>query len=205
MYGSAALTAVSCSGTLSVENNPPPASNLDVMVSLTKKIVQSYGKEGYLLPGDICVVQFVETGNVPFVEHAFLESLGKMPVRLYEAAQPKQNAVSMTVQPSRVNVSYESTFRDGFFGTKYVVRVVTVGLSTKIVQQPQGSVIFSGIRTEQWRDTVSADAIQRIESPLIKTTQAPLPEESLVERFIEPVVILTATGVIIYLFYTVRS
>lgn len=175
------------------------------MVVLTQNIVKSFVRDGYLVPYDTCWAQFSQMENVLFVENALLESLRKIPVYVYETAPQRNNFVSIAIQPSRIDVTYERMFREGLFGPKYVGRVVTVELSAKIVQQPRGTVHFSGSRRDEWRDTVSVSSVEKLESPFIKATQANVPDDTLVERFLEPIVVLVTTGIIVYLFYTVRS
>jgi hypothetical protein len=211
LSGSAILSIPSCSSSLSIEHSELPPTNLEILVDLTKKIAQSFVRDKYISSQDTCSVQFSQIEGLRFIENAFLESLGNIPVytRLSDGQTHGsfglRNSVSMAIQPSRVDVMYEKVFRDGFFGEKKVVRVVTVELSTKIAEQPRGNVRYSGGRSEQWRDTVLFSTIEKLESPLITVTQASVPSQTLLDRLVEPIVVLAATGVVIYLFYTVRS
>jgi len=205
LYAGAVVSVFSCNGSLPVDHTKSPAPNLDVMVGLTRNIVRSFVRDGYLLPYDTCWTQFSQMENVLFLENALLESLRNIPVFVSETLPQPSRYVSVAIQPSRVDVTYERAFREGLFGPKYVGRVVTVELSAKIVQHPRGMVHFSGLRREEWRDTVSVSSIEELESPFIKVTQAHVPTETLLDKFLGPIVVLATTGIIVYLFYTVRS
>src|ERR1043166_2546268 len=67
------------------------------------------------------------------------------------------------------------------------------------------SDLYTGSPSAQSADTVAVDEVQGLELAAAKTTHGELPSESFLDRVLEPVVIIGATGVSIYLFFHVRS
>lgn len=178
---------------------------MEIMSRLTQKIVHTIIQDADITSRDTCEIHFARIENLEFLEHAFIETLQQLfpYVRVHSPAS--EHSVRLDVQPSRADVVYEKTFQEGLFDEKKAVRVISVEFSAKVVKKPEGNVVFAGVRKEQFRDTVHLSSIDRLESPILKATQASLPSGSLFDRFVEPLVVLAATGVVIYLFFTVRS
>ena len=70
---------------------------------------------------------------------------------------------------------------------------------------PFGEILSSKSISEEISDTVSVDDISTVEDPNINITHAELPTEPFIDKFVEPFVIIGATGVAVYLFFHVRS
>ena len=96
-------------------------------------------------------------------------------------------------------------FRKGLFGKKYVNRSVKVSMQAQVIESETGNVLLSRHFTDEFHDTVVVDNVNLLEDENIPMTRAKLPDESLIDRFIEPIVIIGATGVAVFLFFHIRS
>lgn len=175
------------------------------MVRLTGTLAQTIRQESGIAANDTCVLRFTRDESLGFLEHSFVEALRNVPVYVRETAAESAGLRVCEVQPVRADVTYERVFREGWFTERKVIRSVVVEISFKILRTPGGDVVASGLRSERFRDTIRVRDIERIETPIVKATHAELPSGSLFERLVEPLVILVSAGVVIYLFYTVRS
>jgi len=175
------------------------------MARLTQKIAQGLVQDSHLSSNDTCSVLFVRTDELQFLEHAFMQAIGQSCSAVGFSANEPRASVTFEVQPSRALLRYENMFRDGLFGEKKVERLITIEFSSKVLKNRLGEVAFAGLREETFRDTVTVQTIEFLSSPGIKATYATLPSETFFDRIIEPLVIVGATGVLIYLFFTLRS
>ncbi|MBI1806362.1 MAG: hypothetical protein HYR76_04850 [Ignavibacteria bacterium] len=106
---------------------------------------------------------------------------------------------------AEMRVRYEDVFRNGMFGSKKVRRTISVGVSVESMNTKTKEVLFSGFLRKEVSDTVAVDDIPTLELASAKSTHAELPPETTFDRIVEPFVIIGATGVIVYLFFHVRS
>jgi hypothetical protein len=105
----------------------------------------------------------------------------------------------------QLNVRYNNMFKDGIFGAKHVEREVSVQYSSDLRNQLTDEILSSGTHSRMYTDTVAVDDIGSIENESINVTRGELPSEAFLDRFIEPFVIIGATGVAIYLLFHIRS
>lgn len=189
---------------MSVVQNSPP-TNIEVISQLTQRIAQSLVREAKITTRDTCNVKFINADNLQFLEHTFMKSLQQLTSFVTANLDKTEHSVNFEIQPSQAFVQYNNMFREGFLGEKKVERMITVELSAKIVRNQSGDILFAGMKQEQFRDTVNVELIEHLESPAVKATHAVLPSETFFDRIMEPLVIITATGILIYLFFTVRS
>ncbi len=95
--------------------------------------------------------------------------------------------------------------RPGFFSDRLVDRTVTLVLWGKIVDRTTGQLLVGETWREQYTDTVLVDDLERLETPGVPATRGVLPAEGLFSSWVEPLIILGAVGVAVYLLFTSRS
>src|ERR1051326_1911277 len=109
------------------------------------------------------------------------------------------------IHPVNFTVHYDEMFRDGFLGSKKTRRTVSVELACLLTNPLTGEVFYSGSPKGESTDTVSVESLPALESPDLKSTHGEVPSETFLDRIIEPVVLIGATGVAVYLFFHIRS
>jgi len=95
--------------------------------------------------------------------------------------------------------------RPGLFSARLVDRTVTLALWGKIVDRTTGRLLVGQTWREQYTDTVLVDDLEQLETPGVPATRGVLPPEGLFSSFLEPLIILGAVGVAVYLLFTSRS
>lgn len=99
------------------------------------------------------------------------------------------------------NVSYPEMFRNGFLGTYYAKRKVSLS----------GNFILSNFKTKSENfsysitDTVKADGIKEIENAAFPFTHGEIPAEPFFSSLLEPAVAIGAAATAVVLFFTIRS
>ncbi len=96
-------------------------------------------------------------------------------------------------------------FRESFLGETKTNRTVTVSLPFLAKDVQSNSVLQSGTLLYNYSDTVSTGMIPLLEQQGNPSTHAPIPERDFFDRMLEPLIIIGATGVAVYLFFHVRS
>jgi len=88
---------------------------------------------------------------------------------------------------------------------KFIEREAVVNVSGKVYRGSDGKVLWGNNLVCTKRDTVRFDDIHTLENPNIKLTHAYLPDEGIFSSIIEPLLVIAASAIIIFLFFTVRS
>lgn len=95
--------------------------------------------------------------------------------------------------------------RPGLFSARLVDRTVTLALWGKIVDRTSGRILVAETWREQYTDTVCVEDLERLETPGVPATRGVLPAEGLFSSFLEPLILLGAVGVAVFLLFTSRS
>lgn len=108
-----------------------------------------------------------------------------------------------SVRGLTLTVEYRDIRRTGFFSGAVVDRVVTAAFTSEITDGD--TVVFTGTTAGSITDTVDESRIEELESRSMDFTRGDIPDLRSFDRFIEPFVIIGATGAAILLFFQVRS
>ncbi|HEY6192019.1 MAG TPA: hypothetical protein VI215_06785 [Bacteroidota bacterium] len=185
---------------------PHSKSNLEVMQSLLGRITQELLGHSRLHAGDTILFRMGAAEDGWIVQNALTASLASSgyPVFLRRDSV-RQGGPSLLVHSAELRVMYEDMYHDGFLGTRKVRRTVSAAVTCELLRPETGELVYTGSPSAQSADTVAVDEVQGLELAAAKTTHGELPSESFLDRVLEPVVIIGATGVSIYLFFHVRS
>ncbi|HUI11675.1 MAG TPA: hypothetical protein VL221_15175 [Bacteroidota bacterium] len=104
-----------------------------------------------------------------------------------------------------MRVRYTNLRRSWMFGPHLVDRSVTLTARTRLADRLEGRVLESGEHTASFTDTVAVDAVQDLEQAAIPVTKGVLPGEDFFSGIAEPLVVVGAVAVAIFLLFTVRS
>ena len=107
-------------------------------------------------------------------------------------------AVSMSVR-------YTNVRKEGFFGSRVLDRSIVLAARMRIVDRMKGTVLTSGERQAEFADTVAVSGIEGLEQASIPATRGSVPPEDFLSGIAEPLVIVGAIAVAIFLLFTVRS
>ena len=116
---------------------------------------------------------------------------------------PQDVEVSASVED--VTVSYGDPFSDGFFSPRKCQRNLDLRLTLTAKQCRGGKILWAGDEPASLTDTVNVADVPLLEQSTEHIAKGIHPQRSILERLIEPFIIVGATGVAIYLFFTIRS
>lgn len=177
-------------------------TNLDVIRSLAKQIAVDAVRQTKIdTSGNVDLSVFPKE-TAWYVESSVgegLQSLG-FGVR-QDTAAPLAAAFSL----SDAWVEYSNVRKDGLFGSKLVDRKVGIQLTSKFTDRKTGSILWASGKTQSAVDTIELSEINRVENPTIAFTRGTLPRESFFSNFAEPLILLGAIAVAVFLLFNVRS
>jgi hypothetical protein len=106
-----------------------------------------------------------------------------------------------------LKLNYKSPEKWSFRYPKKINREAIVKLHIKILLiTPQNTqLLWSGILENNLIDEIPSQELKNIEYSHLKFTQAAVPNVSIYNHILEPLIIIGSTGWIIYLFYSFRS
>jgi len=102
-------------------------------------------------------------------------------------------------------VEYFDIRRDGLFGSRIVDRSVTLILNVRVVDLTTGNVMLRQERQATYRDVLMLDDVTRVEHANLPETHGELPAEGFFSSAVEPVLVVAAVALAVFLLFTVRS
>ncbi len=97
-----------------------------------------------------------------------------------------------------------SSIRYARSGRRHVNRIIEMDLGYVLVSQG-GEVMSDGTCSKSHEDRIGRNRIESVENDAIPMTKGQRPRRSWIRRYAEPIVVGAATGVAVYLFFSVRS
>jgi hypothetical protein len=101
-------------------------------------------------------------------------------------------------------VRYGRAFRENILGERKAERTISTVISAN-VRSLLAEVLFAGNLSRTSRDTISVSDIPDLENSSVPFTHGEAPEGGVFDNILAPAIILGASAVVIYLFFTVRS
>ena len=104
-----------------------------------------------------------------------------------------------------LKTNYKDIFSSSFLGSKKVKRKVEVKYFNKIIDNNTDVEIYSNTINESYEDDFLLDNLKQVENSSYDFAKGQLPEESLLDKVLIPVVVVGASAVAIILFFVIRS
>jgi hypothetical protein len=115
------------------------------------------------------------------------------------------SALSVRISSFKSNIIYGSQFRESLFSPSKTERQVQVQVGFSLTDNISKEILFNSLFQSTIKDTIFVNMISNVEDQSISLTIASLPAGNYLDRLVEPILILGATGAAVYLFYHVRT
>ena len=201
----AAILFCSCSRPELMKESNSPKTNIEVMENLSRVLALTLAHQTDMVAHETCAVRAVRVNEFDVITQGFLEGLSEFPCVTLTDSLYTPSSKSIEVRPLNAFVRYSNAHRTGFFGTKKVERTVSVQLSIMMTHPRTGVVIFAGILSDYRSDSIAVEMINQVETPSLSFTKGELPQDAFFDRILEPIIVIGATALVVYLFFTVRS
>ncbi|HEX7572828.1 MAG TPA: hypothetical protein VF514_07020 [Bacteroidota bacterium] len=104
-----------------------------------------------------------------------------------------------------MHVHYSNLRREGIFGSRVLDRMIVLQARLRLVDRVAGTVGSSGERMAVFSDTIGLSQVERIEHAAVPVTRGTIPPEDFFSGIVEPLIMVGAVAVAIFLLFTVRS
>jgi hypothetical protein len=205
LFGSIALLSISHPAVRAQSEAP---TNLEVIQTLVRDATKELLVRSKLEPGSIELKSAVGSGDRWIALHAITGALTDAGFTVYDSSSAVEHdarPAAIEVEAASYRVEYQDAHRSGLLGEKRVQRRVQIEIAMKATRRLTRDIVFSDLIIKNRTDTVRVDAIEFLETPGISSTRGMLPNEPFLDRIVEPLVIVGATGVAIYLLFNVRN
>jgi hypothetical protein len=179
-------------------------TNLEIFQMQLSSMAREAVHEGSLGGDRSLRLNFRNPDSGWLAQNTILEALKEMGYNLFIGSSDSQRSSTLDVGLLEMKVSYGPAFRDTFLGKRKTPRTVKTSLSANL-RAPNDEILFAGILSRSFTDTVRASDIHDLENPAQRITQGEAPADGFFDNVIEPLVIIGASAVAVYLFFTVRS
>jgi len=155
-----------------VKNIPPDIDSINLQLTLG---------DSYSLFGNRIISNLISSGKI--------------------ISEENKNAVKVNYVIDDADVSYGEIFRDGWFGSYYVLRTVSLKGNFLI----HGSSSYFDEFYFSFNDSIKYDDINSIENNSYPFTKGEIPSEPFFSGLFEPLVAIGTAAVAVILFFTIRS
>lgn len=180
-----------------------PKKNLEVIQELSKNVYDSLFSQIGFSAGDSITLVVKPSPDYWIVEHNILQGLIKKNKLCLLPDTNLSTVTTIELAIIKMDVRYESIFRQTFLSQKQVVRVVELTVSSKVTKDR--NLIAIKTFDQHNKDTVALESINQLENEHILSTKGVLPADAILDRVLSPVIITSSVAVIVYLFFTLRK
>jgi hypothetical protein len=175
------------------------------MQTLLGTIARDLGSRSGMRPGDTVDIRMRPEADGWITREAMTSAFRESGFQVFVGNDSsRRGGFQVQLHSSDLHVRYDDLHHDGFLGAAKVRRTVSAGVLCEITRAA-GEVVFSGSPSLEASDTVAADEISALELASAKATHAELPPERFLDKVLEPLIIIGATGISVFLFFHVRS
>lgn len=180
-----------------------PADNLQVILQLFDRAACRVAEQ---ISHERAAAIFVQAASPPSPEERFFSSRlvtilnDTLPVPIFTEPVELLKTVALTHQLHRCQVVYRS-----LSNRRLVYRHASVLIEFEAHDAATRQMLFQKIWEESAADTVAEKSLPRLENVNLPFTVGKWEKRETGLRWLEPVLITSATGIIVYLFYALRS
>ena len=133
----------------------------------------------------------------------FIQGLSERRVLLF--LQPDSTTMTLELSVRESSVLYGEVFSESFLGERKSERTIVLTLFAVFVSHVDGKVIETKQISMINKDTVAFSSINELNDNSFPFSRYKVPEVSFFDSIVEPAIVTIASGVAIYLFFTIRS
>lgn len=181
--------------------HPPTASNREIFYRLSDSLLTQAA-------GDLNVFRSMtvtasQDAFSSFFYPIFVQVLASRSLPVYIQSDSSEAVLQLTVR--QCSVIYSDVFSETIFGSRKTERSLNLSVTGTVLSSADGKVIWTKQFSAAYADTVNLRETDGLASGSPPLTAFIPPELSLFDSILEPAIVTIASGVAIYLFFTIRS
>ncbi len=180
-----------------------PVDNLTILNNMASTVVQKVIDK---LSPDSSASVLIHSQSLQHIgnwwlENWFVKNLSQQGLsKIYINQMDSSTMLVVEFQILDLGVKYLSTDKK-----KLVERRFNLSLAVRTFERSSGLIRFVDKIREEYADSIQIKDVSRLENRDYDFTQANLPEKKGLKKLIEPLIVITTTAGIIYLFFCLRS
>ena len=138
-----------------------------------------------------------------FFKQQFIHSLVANNIQV--SLEPIGTETTLEVEVRESSVIYGEVFSESLFGEQQTERTISVDVASIISHNTDGKILYAKSFVLSSTDTIAYSSVKQIHDSSIPITSYQAPMLSFFDSILEPAIITVASGIAIYLFFTIRS
>jgi hypothetical protein len=197
----AALCCVSVAQGFAQSDSVQAPSTLDVYQSLVTEAVTGLCTQ--LRPRDSLKteVSVEPAGPYWFIEEALTRAMRDR--SLVPVLSGGEWRIQCAVKSARVD--YSNLRREGIFGGRALDRTTALTLWLRVSDTGSARYLYDEEWQSQHTDTIALSDVERVEHPGVTATHGTVPSEGFFSSWLEPLILVGAIGVAVFMLFTTRS
>jgi len=176
-------------------------SNLSLLDALVNESAVTIIPEFQRLKFSQFGIQLAPTDLAPFFRNSLIHTFTTNGFRVVSV----DSAPVLQITIRNGGVHFPSSWKSGILGSRLAQRVASVEVSFFLDPLQEGTLVFARNVSKEFSDTVAVDAVDDLRHPSLALEQGDLPSEGIFSGVLEPLVLLGALAVGVFLLFTVRS
>lgn len=202
---------------LSTNTKAQEISNLQLLVELADSLLNDVPKEAFIDSSKSVLIRSLQPNEEVdwFIENRIVEVLKRKNIstillyQKYKSPKNKgENGRSITIIEYKVlalGIEYVDQKGGALFGSGLIKRKGKIGLFLRFINQPLGEIVWNGEVEGTRFDWFTAKVQTSIENPNIPFTLGKYLLRTGKSKIYEPILITGVTGIIVFLFFSLRS
>ncbi|MFQ5750881.1 MAG: hypothetical protein ACE5HI_02700 [bacterium] len=203
--------------TLSTKCSAEDLTNLQFLTNLTDSLLQAATQDiSERIKKKVVIRSLAVNKEVDwFIENQLVKFLHKRDVQSIYLNQDTLNAISATTRKDTISIfefklltigiEYFEENSQGLSKAGYVNRKGSISIYLRIIEQSTGEILWNGDIEKSQYDWIPLAAIDRLENPNVPFSKGVLIKNRGRTTILKPILITGITGIIVYLFYSLRS
>jgi len=176
-----------------------PATNLDILRDLMGETARRVREELSLPAGARVSVAVVPADIAWAVDANVMAAFAPV------APEAETTGVRALFGLRDVRITYGDITRDGIFGGQTAERRVRLTVAVRVTRKESGEQLFSEDRPLERTDRISLADLPAVEHPTLALARGTMESEGLFQGVAEPLILMGAIGVAVFLLFHVRS
>lgn len=177
-------------------------SNREVLYKLCDEIVGLIVKEHELEVKSISLKMYDDSLSL-FLRQQFIQSLFSRNIQV--SLEPGSTETTLEIDVQESSVFYSEVFTESFLGERKTERTISMTISSLVISNTDRKILSAKTFLRSSADTVVYSTVNQSHDNSIPFSSYQAPTLSFFDVLLEPMIVTIASGVAIYLFFTIRS
>jgi hypothetical protein len=176
-----------------------PATNLDILRDLMGETARTVRRDLALPAADPVSVAVLPADIAWAVDENVIAAFAPV------APAGESTGVAVVFGLRDVRITYADVTRDGMFGEKTAERRVRLTVAVRATRKESGAQLLSEDLPVERTDRIPLSGLAAVEHPTLALARGTLEPEGLFQGVAEPLILIGAIGVAVFLLFHVRS